>query len=195
MSRPLTGLAVLVFLVLAACKDAPTAAIRSPSDRPLPPSIMAQPPPGVRLRAPVDALLSDQAVGAPRRGGRDHVTAAEGASQQPDQAAALAEYVAWGWLDGATRSWANADETIVETARPDGAVRAFGRWSADIGQAGLTAGDCSPAATVGLDDCRLGTSADRAVVVGRLGAAVFRLQCPVATAERLTIAQAAALHA
>lgn len=183
MSRALIVLALLPCLA-AAC--GPPAAV--PAARSARPSIRAQPPPQVRLRPASDAILSDQAVGAVRRGGHDHLTAEQAASEQPDQAGALAEYAGWGWLDGASRTWATADETLVITARPDGAGRALDYWARDA------PARCSPAATAGLDDCRLGVSGDRAVVVGRLASAVFRLQCPAAAAERLAAVQAASLH-
>jgi hypothetical protein len=184
MSRALIALALVYGLGAIACGQ-PAAA---PTGRPGPPSIMAQPPPAVRLRPAADAILSDQTVGAARRTGNDHLTAEQAASEQPDQAAALGEYAGWGWLDGASRTWTTAAETLVITARPDGAARALDYWGRDA------QGRCSPAATAGLDDCRLGVSGDRAVVVGRLASAVFRLQCPASAAERLAAAQAASLH-
>ena len=184
MSRALIVLALLPCLGAAACGQP----AGSPTGRPGQPSIMAQPPPAVRLRPAADAILSDQAVGGARRGGHDHLTAEQAASEQPDQAAALAEYAGWGWLDGASRKWSTADETLVITARPDGAARALDYWSRDA------QGRCTPAATAGLDECRLGVSGDRAVVVGRLSSAVFRLQCPAPAAERLAAAQAQSLH-
>lgn len=178
---------------LAACQVAPTAPIRPPGERPPPPSILAEPPPEVRLRSPVRAILSDQAVGLPRRAGVDHLTAAQEASNQTDQAAALAEFIGWGWLDGASRTWSGADEVLVLTARPVGAVRAFGYWAREAGQAPFVAGACSSLAAAGLDDCAQGVATDRAIVVGRLGPAVFRIACPAEMAERLTVAQVAAL--
>jgi hypothetical protein len=184
MSRALILLA-LVSLAAAACGSSGPAA--RPTGRPAP-SIQAQPPPAVRLRPAGQAILSDQAAGGARRAGQDHLTAEQAASQQPDQAAALAEFAGWGWLDGASRTWTTGSETLVITARPDGAARALAYWS------GSAQGRCSPAATAGLDDCRLAVSGDRAVVVGRLAGAVFRLDCPAPAAERLAIAQAAALH-
>ncbi len=102
---------------------------------------------------------------------------------------ALAEYEGWAWLDGASRSWPAIDETLVVTARADTAARAFAFW------AGGAPGPCSAQAAVGLDGCQLGAAGDRTVVVGRLASVVFRLLCPAEAAERLTIAQAAALRA
>jgi|SRR5215471_714669 len=184
MSRALIKLTLVPCLVLAACgSPAPPAAVR-----PAPPSILAQPPPEVRLRPASEAILSDQSVGAARRGGHDHLTAEQAASEQPDQGAALALYAGWGWVDGASRTWSTADETLVITNRPDGASRALDFWARDA------QGACPATAMAGLDDCRLGVSGDRAVVVGRLASAVFRIQCPAASAERLAAAQAAALH-
>ena len=166
--------------------------MRPPGDRPRPPSILAEPPPDVRLRAPVKAVLSDQVVGLPRRAGIDHLTAAEEASNQTDQAAALSEFIGWGWLDGASRTWSVVDEVLVLTARPDGAVRAFSYWAREAGQPPYIVGPCSSLAAAGLDDCARGVATDRAIVVGRLGAAVFRIACPTEMAERLTMAQVAA---
>src|SRR5689334_22464198 len=103
MSRALIALALLSCLCVVACgagRPAPAAAAS--------PSILAQPPPAVRLRPAAQAILGDQAVGAARRGGHDHLTAEEAASEQPDQAAALAEYAGWGWLDAASRTWSTA---------------------------------------------------------------------------------------
>jgi hypothetical protein len=184
MSRPLIALALLACLTAAACGQP----VRPPAPGTASPSILAQPPPGLRLRPAAEAILGDQVVGAARRAGHDHLTAEQAASEQADQAAALAQYAGWGWLDGASRTWSTADETLVITARPDGAARALDFWARDAGAR------CPATAMAGLDDCRLGLSGDRAVVVGRLGPAVFRLQCPAQAADRLTAAQAAALH-
>ena len=193
LNAPAAALWLGLCLGLAACQAARTAAIRPPGDRPLQPSILAVPPPDVRLRAPVGAILSDQVVGLPRRAGIDHLTAAEEASNQTDQAAALSEFIGWGWLDGASRTWSMVDEVLVLTARPDGAVRAFSYWAREAGQPPYVAGSCSNLAAAGLDDCAQGVATDRAIVVGRLGPAVFRIACPTEMAERLTMAQIAAL--
>lgn len=176
-----------------ACQTAASSPIRAPGDHPPPPSILAEPPPQVRLRSPELAILTDQVVGLSRRAGIDHLTAAELASEQSDQAAALAEFAGWGWLDGASRSWSGADEVLVLTARNSGAVRAFKYWALDAAQKPYTAAACSAAAGAGLDDCALGIAADRAIVVGRLGAAVFRISCSSGIAERLATAQVASL--
>jgi hypothetical protein len=189
MSRTPVALALsLCLAAAAACAQPGSPATPSPAGSPQRPSILAQPPPAVHLRPAADAILGDQVVGAARRGGHDHLTAALAASEQPDQAAALAEFEGWGWLDGASRTWASADETLVIAARADQANRAFGFWAGDA------AGQCSATAAAGLDDCSQAVSGDRVVVVGRLASAVFRLQCPAAAAERLTVAQSAALH-
>lgn len=197
MFRTLTALTAVISLGLcpglAACGAAGSSPIRAPGERPPSPSILAEPPPQVRLRSPAAAILSDQLVGLPRQTGIDHLTAAEAASEQNDQAAALAEFTAWGWLDGASRSWSQADEVLVMTARNSGAVRAFKYWAGDAGKTPFAAGACSAAADSGLDDCALGVAADRAIVVGRLGSAVFRISCPTGMAERLTMAQVAFL--
>src|SRR6266700_1636031 len=123
MSRALTTLTLLLCLGLAGCGHRATSPIGSATDRPPPPSIVARPPPGLRLRAPADAILGDQVVGSARRSGHDHLTAAQAASEQPDQATALRQFTSWGWLDGASRGWAGADETLVLTASGTGAVR------------------------------------------------------------------------
>lgn len=193
LNTPAAALWLVLCLGLSACQAARTAPIRAPGERPPPPSILAEPPPEVRLRGPAGAILSDQVVGLARRAGTDHLTAAEEASNQTDQAAALAEFISWGWLDGASRTWSGADEVLVLTTRPDGAVRAFGYWAREAGQAPFVAGACSSLAGAGLDDCAQGVATDRAIVVGRLGPAVFRIACPAEMAERLTIAQVAAL--
>ncbi len=199
MFRTLTALTAAISLGLCAglagCRAAGSSPIRAPGDRPPSPSILAEPAPQVRLRSPAVAILSDQLVGLPRQAGTDHLTAAEAASEQNDQAAALAEFTAWAWLDGASRSWSQADEVLVMTARNSGAVRAFKYWARDADQTPYAAGACSAAAASGLDECALGLAADRAIVVGRLGSAVFRISCPTGVAERLTMAQVGSLAA
>jgi hypothetical protein len=199
MFRILTVLAAVLGLGLlagpGACQRAESSRIRSPAARPLAPSILAQPPPRLRLRPPAEAILSDQAVGSPRRAGRDHLSAAEAASEQSDQAAALDEFGGWGWLDGASRSWTTADEVLVVTARDDGAVRAYRYWSREAGQAPYAALSCSVRAAAGLDDCAQGVAGDRVIVVARLGSAVFRISCPTSIAETLVVAQVASLPA
>src|SRR5205809_89654 len=82
----------------------------------------------------------------------------------------------------------------VRPAGPQGAGRALAAWSAGLGQAPFAPSACSGAAGSGLDDCRLGVAGDRAIVVGRLGTAVFRIACPAPVADRLAEAQASALH-
>jgi hypothetical protein len=177
-------IAAALALCLVACQPGSSPPpVRSVRSSPSPP------PPAVRLRPPAEAILGDQVVGAARQSGQDHLTAEQAASAQPDQAAALAEYLGWAWVDGASRTWAGADETLVLTARPDAAMRAFDAWSAGAQR------PCDAAAEAGLDECRLGVDGDRAVVVGRLASAVFRLDCPPAAAVRLTAAQAASLRA
>lgn len=186
---------LLALLVAAACQQPAGSSIRSPDD-PLPsPSIAPGPPLRVRLRPPGEALLSDQAVGGAHRDGRDHLTALEAASTEPDQAAALTEFTAWGWLDGASRIWSSADVVIVRTSRTEGAARAFAHWGRQATAVPYAAGACSAEAGAALDDCLLATSGERAVIVGRLGPAVFRIRCPAAAAERLTLVQAASLLA
>ena len=187
MFRIPVAAALVLCLAAAACRPQTGAPPRSPSGSPARPS-SAPSPPG-RLPPAAQAILSDQAVGAPRRKGQDHLTAAEAAGGQPDQAASLAEYEGWAWLDGSSRGWPAIDETLVITARADTSARAFAFWAADAPM------PCSATAAAGLDGCRLGSAGDRAVVVGRLASAVFRLQCPAQAADRLTIAQAAALRA
>jgi hypothetical protein len=194
MSRTLIApTLVLVLLLVAGCGASRTA--HPPQDQVASPSIAPAPPLRARLRPPAEAILSDQAVGSPRRAGSDHLTAAAAASLQPDQPAALTEYLGWGWLDGSTRSWASADEALVLTSRSEGATRAFGFWAAETTRPPFVAGACSPAVTSGLDDCRLGVAGDRALVVGRVGAEAFRLSCPAASADRLAGAQVASMHA
>lgn len=179
-------------LGLAGCQQTESPAIRSPNVRAAP-SIIAQAPRDVRLRPAAEAILPDSVVGMPRRAGNDHLTEAEAVSEQPDQAAAQSEFSGWDWLDGATRIWSAADETLVLTARDTGAIRAFRFWARDAGQTPFASGGCSPVAAAGLDDCLVGIASNRAIVVGRLGPAVFRISCPTGVAERLTAAQAAAL--
>jgi hypothetical protein len=178
------ALALSVGLALAAACQPGVAPPPARSARSSPPA-----PPAVRLRPPAEAILSDQAVGAPRQSGEDHLTAEQAASGQQDQAAALAQYRSWAWVDAASRTWTGAGETLVLTARPDAAARAFDAWAA------AAPDPCPAAAGAGLDGCRLGVTGDRAVVVGRLGPDVFRLDCPASAAERLTAAQAASLRA
>src|SRR5439155_26610869 len=95
MSRTPVALALLVGLLAAACAQPGGSTSPSPAGRPPSPSIRAQPPPTVRLRPAAEAILSDQAVGAARRGGHDHLRAQLAASQRPRQGAALAEFIGW----------------------------------------------------------------------------------------------------
>ena len=188
MPRPpvLLAAALLPAVLLASCQPgtgdggAPTAT---------PASSAAVPP---RLRAPADAILSDQVVGSPRRASRDHLSAAEAAREQPDQVGALQEYTAWSWLEASTRSWDGVSDVVLLTARPEGAARAFAFWSAQAARAPFLIAPC-PSSVGRLDECRLAVSGDRAVVLGRLDAVAFRLECPAAAADRLASAQAAAL--
>jgi hypothetical protein len=194
MSRTLIApTLVLVLLLATGCGAAREP--RPPREQVASPSIAPAPPLRARLRPPAEAILSDQAVGSPRRAGSDHLTAAAAASQQPDQPAALAEFLGWGWLDGSTRSWATADEALVLTSRPEGAARAFEFWAAETTRPPFAGAPCSPAVSSGLDDCRLGVAGDRALVVGRVGAEAFRLSCPATSADRLAGAQVASMHA
>lgn len=138
-------------------------------------------------------MLGDAVVGSPRRAARDHLTAAEAARDQPNQPAALLQYTSWGWIEASTRTWVDADETVLLTARPEGAARAFAVWSQDAAAAPMTVRPC-PDAPSRLDDCRLGVAGDRALAIGRLDAAVFRLDCPASAAEPLVAAQGRSLR-
>jgi hypothetical protein len=193
-STPLAAAAALV-IGSAACHvavprpDAPRAGAHAS------PSIIAEPPPAVRVPPPAEAILSDQAIGSGRREGRDHLSPAEAASREPDQAAALREFLSWGWLDGATRSWSTSDEVLVVTANSGGASRAFKYWLQQTEEAPYSPHSCAADVAAGLDDCARGVSGERALVIGRVGSAVFRISCPSGSADRLVGAQVASLAA
>jgi hypothetical protein len=149
-------------------------------------------PPAAAARPPAQSILDDGAVGARRDGGRDHLSAAEFARDQPDQVAALRVFTTWGWVDAATRSWPETSEILVVSQRPEDAGRAFDFWTLQATQAGLKQAAC-PAGASPLQQCSAAVSDARAVLVGRAGASVFRLDCPRTEADRLASAQARAL--
>jgi hypothetical protein len=124
-------------------------------------------------------VLTDADVGLPRTGGRDHLTAAEAARDTANEVLALETYSGWGWVEASTRTWSGggrqASETLLLTLRAEGARKAFDAWAADAARAPYAATDC-PASVTGLDQCRVGMVGDRALVVGRLAAAVFRIE-------------------
>ena len=172
MPRPLARFAA-VLLVLVSCQtQGPPAATPRPS-----PSLSPTPLPA--LRPPADAILADADVGLPRTGARDHLGAAEAARDTPNEVLALEVYSGWGWIEASTRTWSGAGgqaaDTVLLTVRSDAAARAFDYWAADAARAPLAAGAC-PAAVTGLDQCRIGSGGGQVLVVGRLGAEVFRLQ-------------------
>ena len=172
MPRPL-ALVAAVLLVLAACQtQSPPAATPRPSPSP-------SPTPAPVLRAPADAILADAEVGLPRTAARDHLGAAEAARDTANEVLALEVYSGWGWLEASTRSWSGAGgqatEMVLLTVRSEAAARAFDYWAADAARAPLAAGPC-PARVTGLDQCRIGIGGGQVLVVGRLGAEVFRLQ-------------------
>jgi len=182
-------LAVLAAL-LVACQSQPHAA---PTPRP---SAAPTPTPLLVVRAPADAVLADADVGLPLTASRDHLTAAEAARDTPNQVLALETYSGWGWIEASTRTWSGggrqASETVLLSVRAEGASRAFEIWAGDAGRAPYAASNC-PAAIVGLDECRIGLAGDRALVVGRLGPEVFRLETAGLDAPALAARQAARL--
>src|SRR5438067_617384 len=181
--------AALVALLLACQSQAPPAATPRPSQA-------ATPTPQPALRPLADAVLVDADVALPRTGGRDHLSAAEAARDTANEVLALETYSGWGWLEASTRTWSGggrqAAETLLLTVRGEGAGRAFDTWASDAARAPYSAGSC-PASVTGLDQCRLGVAGDRALVVGRLGAEVFRIETVGVDAAALAAKQAARL--
>jgi hypothetical protein len=184
-------LAVLAALLVACQSQPPPAPTPRPSATPTPTPLLV-------VRAPADAILGDTDVGLPRTASRDHLTAAEAARDTPNQVLALETYSGWGWVEASTRSWSGggrqASETVLLSVRAEGASRAFEIWAADTGRAPYAASDCPPA-IIGLDQCRIGLVGDRALVVGRLGPEVFRLETAGLDAPTLATRQAARLQA
>jgi len=168
---PICAAALSALLLACQSQPPPVAAPRSS------PPAAATPQPA--LRPPADAVLADADVGLPRTAGRDHLSAAEAARDTANEVLALETYSGWGWVEASTRTWSGNGRQVVETllvtVRAEGAGKAFDTWAADAARAPYAAGGC-PASVTGLDQCRLGVSGDRALVVGRLGAEVFRIE-------------------
>lgn len=188
MLRALAVAAAIPILV-AGCQEQP----HPPPPRPSP---AASPTPPPVLRAPAAAILDDGDVGLPRTAARDQLGAAEAARDTSNEVLALEAYSGWGWIEASTRTWSGggrvAAATLLLTVRPEGAARAFDYWAADAARAPLAAGEC-PASVAGLDQCRLGTAGDRALLVGRLGPEVFRLEVSGLDPAALGARQAARL--
>jgi hypothetical protein len=191
MPRLPVCLAALAAVLLACQSQSPPAATSKPSA-----TATATPQPV--LRAPADAVLADADVGLPRTAGRDHLTAAEAARDTANEVLALETYSGWGWIEASTRSWSgggrSASETLLLTLRAEGAGKAFDAWAADAARAPYSAAGC-PAAVTGLDQCRLGVAGDRALVVGRLGAEVFRIETVGLDSATLASKQASRMEA
>jgi len=134
----------------------------------------------------------------PRTAGRDHLGAAEAARDTANEVLALETYSGWGWVEASTRTWSGggrrATETLLLTLRAEGAARAFDAWAGEAATSPFAATDC-PAAVTGLDQCRIGSTGNRALVVGRLGAEVFRLETAGLDTPALATRQAARLPA
>ncbi len=175
-------------LVLAACQQGP-APLVSPSPAPL-----GTPVPAPALRPPSEAVLADAQVGRGRTGGKDHLSAAEAARDQPDQVLALQLFAGWGWVEMATRAWGSASDEVLLTLRAEGAARAYALWAGEAEQSPYSPAPC-PAAISGLDQCRYGAASGSAIVVGRLDSAVFRMVAEPAAIERLAGIQAGRLRA
>jgi hypothetical protein len=184
-------LAAFTALVLACQSQSPPASTPRPS-----PSPAATPQPA--LRPPADAVLADADIGLPRTAGRDHLSAAEAARDTANEILALETYSGWGWVGASTRTWSGggrrAAETLLLTLRAEGALRAFEAWAADAARAPYAATDCPPSIT-GLDQCRVGVAGDRQLVVGRLGAEVFRIETTGMDAAALASKQASRIVA
>jgi hypothetical protein len=147
---------------------------------------------------PADAVLADADVGLPQTAGRDHLTAAEAARDTANEVLALETYSGWGWVEASTRTWSGggrqASETLLLTLRAEGGRKAFDVWAADAARAPYAATGC-PASVTGLDQCRVGMVGDRALVVGRLGAEVFRIETTGLDAASLAAKQGARMVA
>ena len=150
------------------------------------------------LRAPADAALTQTEVGLPLVAARDHLSAAESARDTPNEVLALELYSGWGWVEASTRSWSGgsrqASETVLLSVRAEGAGKAFEIWAADAARAPYAASPC-PSTITGLDQCQFGSAGDHALVVGRLGAEVFRLEMAGLDAAALAEKQAGRLPA
>ncbi len=128
------------------------------------------------LRPPALAILADAQVGLPRTSGRDHLTLAEAARDQPDQPGALHLYRSWGWVEESLRTWSAADrsasETVLLTLRAENARVAYAAWVMSVTG---SVGACSPALAQRLDDCTEAITGSGIAVVGRLDAELFLL--------------------
>ncbi len=182
----------VVAAVLVACQSQPShPSTPRPSATPTPTPLLA-------VRAPAAAVFTDADVGLPLTGARDHLSAAEAARDTPNEVLALETYSGWGWVEASTRSWSGgsrqASETVLLTVRAEAAKKAFAIWAADAGRAPYAATEC-PAQITGLDQCRIGSAGDRALVVGRLGPEIFRLETTGLDAPALAQKQAGRIRA
>lgn len=182
MARGLVGLAIAV--VLMGCSNGGGAAARRGVVIPRPAAPVAAAP------APARAILSSTDAGLPLVTAADDVLAQEAANEVPDAADALPLYESWGWVAESTRHFAgggaSVDVTVLQTLRASGAQDAFAFWAARL------SGSC-PAAVQPVDQCALGQTGPRTMVVGRVGADVFEITATGAGASHLAALQAARL--
>lgn len=171
---------MLLPLALAVFACAPGSAAPAPVARPSAnPSPAA---PGIRVRSPVDVILTATEAGSGPGTGRDHIAITQAAEEQLNQAYALIQYREWGWVDEATRSFGNVDLALLLLTKEDGARLAFASFGRGLDH------PCPP--SLGADQCAEGASA----LAARVGPYVLNLTGPPADLERLATLQAAKLR-
>jgi hypothetical protein len=185
------GCPALLLAIVLSCSGSGHAPPR-PAPSPSPPPTSSP----VQLRDPAAAILADSDVGLTRTAARDHLTAAEAASLDVDQSAALQTYTSWGWIEESTRSWRGAgksvDDLVLITLRPEGAHLAYEHYAMAVETAPFEGVPC-PAAFGGLDDCLAGTGAGGAIVAGRLAQEVFVINGSGVDVSALAAVQASRL--
>ena len=189
----LAAVALWVTAAMASCQPAGTTTNTAGATPPPAPSATPSPP----AAAPAAAVLTASDVGLPLLSARDGISLGEAVRDQADQALALRTYQGWGWADASRRTWGSgarsADEILLLTLRPQGAERAFASWSQDTETAPLAGAACG-ASLRRLDQCRIGSAGDGALIVGRAGADVFRQHTRNLDAALLAARQAARLR-
>jgi hypothetical protein len=187
-----TALALCLALAVIACSGGGSTA-RTPLPTPSP-APAAGP---AAVRDPASAILEDSQVGLARTAGRDHLTAAEAASLDPDQPAAFQLYAGWGWVEESTRSWAgggsSVDDLVLLSLRPQGAQLAYEHYAQAAEQAPHEGRPC-PARIVGLDACIESVTGAQTRVAGRLSEELFVIEGQGVDVEALAAIQARKLR-
>jgi len=136
----------------------------------------------MRVRSPVDVILTAPEAGGGPGTGRDHIAMTQAAEEQLNQAYALIQYRQWGWVDEATRSYGKADLALLLLTKEEGARLAFASFARGLDR------PCPP--SLGADQCAEGPSA----LAARVGTYVLILSGTPTDLEHLATLQAAKLR-